>query len=225
MKTALCDALGIAIPIVQAPMGGGVVGPKLAAAVCNAGGLGTLPLWRANDEALRKQIRATRDLTDKPFAVNLNLEFPQEERLAACLQEGVKVISFFWRDPSALVVRVKAGGAIVMHTVSSALEAEAAVRGGVDIVVAQGWEAGGHVRGTVATMALVPAVVDAVAPRGRWPRCIRRARRKSAGAIARGCRSGQISPRLRLLPYLAALPGVPGGFRRSNASPSRRKCG
>jgi NAD(P)H-dependent flavin oxidoreductase YrpB (nitropropane dioxygenase family) len=164
MKTALCDALGIAIPIVQAPMGGGVVGPKLAAAVCNAGGLGTLPLWRANDEALRKQIRATRDLTDKPFAVNLNLEFPQEERLAACLQEGVKVISFFWREPSALVARAKAGGAIVMHTVSTALEAEAALRGGVDIVVAQGWEAGGHVRGTVATMALVPAVVDAVAP-------------------------------------------------------------
>ena len=164
MKTALCYALGIAIPIVQAPMGGGVVGPKLAAAVCNAGGLGTLPLWRANDEALRKQIRATRDLTDKPFAVNLNLEFPQEERLAACLQEGVKVISFFWRDPGALVARAKAAGAIVMHTVSTALEAAAAVRGGVDIVVAQGWEAGGHVRGTVATMALVPAVVDAVAP-------------------------------------------------------------
>ena len=164
MKTALCDVLGIAVPIVQAPMGGGVVGPQLAAAVSNAGGLGTLPLWRANDETLRSQIRATRSLTDKPFAVNLNLEFPQEERLAACLDERVPIISFFWRDPSALISQAKAGGAVVMHTVSTAREAEAAVRCGVDVVVAQGWEAGGHVRGTVATMALVPAVVDAVAP-------------------------------------------------------------
>lgn len=140
------------------------VGPKLTSAVCNAGGLGTIPLWRADIETLRSQIRVVKSLTDKPFAVNLNLHFPQEERLEACLQEQVPVISFFWGDPGTLVSRAKAGGAIVMHTVGSAEEARAAVRYGVDIVVAQGWEAGGHVWGTVATMALVPAVVDAVAP-------------------------------------------------------------
>ena len=159
--TALCERLGIEIPIVQAPMGG-AVGPALAAAVSNAGGLGTLALWGADIEALRRQVRETRALTSKPFAVNLNLEFPQEERLDACLQEGVPVISFFWREPSALVARAKAGGAIVLHTVSTAREARAAVECGVDVVVAQGWEAGGHVRGTVATMPLIPAVVDAV---------------------------------------------------------------
>jgi nitronate monooxygenase len=92
------------------------------------------------------------------------LEFPQEERLDACLQEGVPIISLFWREPSALVARAKAGGAIVLHTVSTAKEARQAVECGVDIVVAQGWEAGGHVRGTVATMPLIPAVVDAVGP-------------------------------------------------------------
>lgn len=105
-----------------------------------------------------------RALTQRPFGVNLNLDFPQEERLAWCLEEGVRVISFFWRDPSSLVRRTKAAGAIVLHTVSSAADAKHAVDCGVDIVVAQGWEAGGHVRGTVATMPLVPAVVDAVSP-------------------------------------------------------------
>ena len=163
MRTAICDLLGIKIPIVLAPMGI-AVGPKLTAAVCNAGGLGTIPLWRADIETLRSQIRVVKSLTDKPFAVNLNLDFPQEERLEACLEERVPVISFFWGDPKGLVSRAKAGGAIVMQTVGSAEEAQAAVRYGVDIVVAQGWEAGGHVWGTVATMALVPAVVDAVSP-------------------------------------------------------------
>ena len=160
---AFCERLGIKIPIVQAPMGG-AVGPALAAAVSNAGGLGTLALWGADMDALRGQVRETRALTSKPFAVNLNLEFPQEERLDACLQEGVPIISFFWREPSALVARAKAGGATVLHTVSTAKEALQAVECGVDVVVAQGWEAGGHVRGMVATMPLIPAVVDAVGP-------------------------------------------------------------
>lgn len=163
MRTALCDTLGIDIPIIQAPLGP-LAGPRLAAAVCNAGGLGTLHLWRADIETLRGQIRETKSLTSKPFSVNLNLEFPQQERLEACLQERVPVISLFWGDPSELAPRAKAGGAIVMHSVGSTSEARTAVRCGVDVIVAQGWEAGGHVRGTVASMALVPAVVDAVAP-------------------------------------------------------------
>jgi NAD(P)H-dependent flavin oxidoreductase YrpB (nitropropane dioxygenase family) len=163
MITAGCERLGIEVPIVQAPMGG-AVGPALAAAVSNAGGLGTLALWAADIPTLRQQVRETRALTAKPFAVNLVLEFPQEERLAACLHEGVPVISFFWREPSALVACAKSGGAIVLHTVSTATEARHAVECGVDVVIAQGWEAGGHVRGRVATMPLIPAVVDAVGP-------------------------------------------------------------
>jgi NAD(P)H-dependent flavin oxidoreductase YrpB (nitropropane dioxygenase family) len=163
MKTVLCERLGIELPIIQAPMGG-AVGPALASAVSNAGGLGMLSPWRADIHTVRRQIREARALTSRPFGVNLNVEFPQEERLAACLDEGVRVISFFWRDPSSLVPRAKAGGAIVLHTVGSADDARRALDCGVDIVVAQGWEAGGHVRGTVATMPLVPAVVDAVSP-------------------------------------------------------------
>lgn len=163
MQTVLCSLLQIEVPIIQAAMGG-AAGPALAAAVSNAGGLGMLVPWRADLATLRRQIRETRALTSKPFGVNLNLEFPQEERLEAALDEGVRVISFFWRDPAALVPRAKAAGATVLHTVGTAAAARRAVDCGVDIVVAQGWEAGGHVRGMVATMPLVPAVVDAVSP-------------------------------------------------------------
>ena len=161
MKTTLCTRVGIEVPIIQAPMGG-AVGPALASAVSNAGGLGMLALWRDDAETMRKQIRETRALTSKPFGVNLNLEFPQDERLDVCLAEKVPVISFFWREPGALVRRAKDAGAIVLHTVASANMARRAVESGVDVVVAQGWEAGGHVRGTVATLPLIPAVVDVV---------------------------------------------------------------
>jgi nitronate monooxygenase len=163
MQTAFCKRVGIELPIIQAPMGG-AVGPALAAAVSSAGGLGMLALWRADLDTVRRQIRETRALTSKPFGVNLNLEFPQEERLEVCLEERVPVISFFWRDPSALVPRAKTTGATVLHTVASASDARRAVDAGVDIIVAQGWEAGGHVRGTVASLPLIPAVVDAVSP-------------------------------------------------------------
>jgi NAD(P)H-dependent flavin oxidoreductase YrpB (nitropropane dioxygenase family) len=164
MKTALCRRLGIELPIIQAPMGG-AAGPALAAAVSNAGGLGMLALFRADIDTVRRQVRQTRALTDRPFGVNLILAFPQEERLAACLDEGVTILSSFWGDPGAFAARARAGGATtVLHTVSSAEEARRAAGCGVDVVVAQGWEAGGHVQGSVATMPLVPAVVDAVGP-------------------------------------------------------------
>jgi len=153
--------LGIDIPIVQAPMGG-AVGPRMAAAVSNAGGLGTLPLWLGSIDRLRQQVRETKSLTTQPFAVNLNMEHPQEERLDACLEEGVPIISFFWKEPSELISRAKRSGAVVMQTVGNAEDARIAADKGADIIVAQGWESGGHVCGTVASMPLIPSVVDAV---------------------------------------------------------------
>lgn len=164
MQTAVCRALGIETPIVQAPMGGASC-PALAAAVSNAGGLGMLALSWHPPEAVRGEIRQTRALTDRPFGVNLILAFPQEERLRICLEEGVPVVSFFWGDPAPFVEAVHSAGAKVASTVASAAEACAVSEAGVDIVVAQGWEAGGHVRGQVATLPLVRAVVEAVGPR------------------------------------------------------------
>jgi NAD(P)H-dependent flavin oxidoreductase YrpB (nitropropane dioxygenase family) len=159
MKTPLCESLGIDLPIIQAPMGGASC-PALAAAVSNAGGLGMLALSWGPAEGVRAAVRATRALTERPFGVNLVLEWPQDERLAVCLDEGVRIVSLFWGDPAPLARRAHAAGATVLHTVASAAEARAALAGGADVLVAQGWEAGGHVRGEVATLPLTAAVLD-----------------------------------------------------------------
>ena len=163
MKTDLCDLLGIDLPIIQAPMGSASC-PALASAVSNAGGLGMLALSWTKPDAVRRDIRETRDLTQRPFGINLVLDWPQEERLAICLEERVPVISFFFGNALPFVEQIHSAGALVAVTVGSATEARAAAAGGVDFVVAQGWEAGGHVAGQVATLPLVRAVVTAVAP-------------------------------------------------------------
>jgi nitronate monooxygenase len=159
MSTAVCELLGIEQPIVQAPM---AAVPGLAAAVSNAGALGMVTLtWSEDAGAV---VRETAALTPRPFGGNLVLADDQHRRLGAALEAGLRIVSFMWGDPSGYVEPVHAAGGIVMHTVGSAAEARRSVAAGVDVVVAQGWEAGGHVWGTVATLPLVPAVVDAVAP-------------------------------------------------------------
>ena len=161
MSTPLCELLGIEHPIILAPMGG-AVGTELAAAVSNAGGLGLLPLTWSDDPA--SDVEETRRLTSRPFGANLVLEWDQKHRVDALLDAGVGIVSLFWGDPAPYVDRIHEAGAIVLHTVGSADEAKRAVQAGVDVIVAQGFEAGGHVWGRVGTIALVPAVVDAVAP-------------------------------------------------------------
>jgi NAD(P)H-dependent flavin oxidoreductase YrpB (nitropropane dioxygenase family) len=161
--TPFCRRLGLTAPVVQAPVGSAAT-PELASAVSNAGGLGMLALSWTPPGSVREQIRATRALTDRPFGVNVVLEWDQHERVRACLEESVAVVSTFWGDPGPHVDAIHAGGALHAHTVGCAEEARRAVDAGVDVIVAQGWEAGGRVWGEVATLALVPAVVDAVAP-------------------------------------------------------------
>jgi NAD(P)H-dependent flavin oxidoreductase YrpB (nitropropane dioxygenase family) len=151
--------LGIDRPIVQAPM---AAVPRLAAAVSNAGALGMLTLtWSADAASV---VRETAALTACPFGGNLVLAEDQHHRLDQALEAGLRIVSFMWGDSSGYVERVHDAGGVVMHTVGSAEEARRVVASGVDVVVAQGWEAGGHVWGAVATLPLVPAVVDAVAP-------------------------------------------------------------
>ncbi len=162
LTTSLCRKLGITKPILQAPI---AASTKLAVAVSQAGGLGILPItWRPTD-SLKKALPRMQAATKRPFGVNLVLslmEAEQHANLDVALEAGVPVISTFWGDPAPLVQRIHGAGALVMHTVGSADEARRVVDAGVDIVVAQGVEAGGHVWGKVATMVLTPAVVDAV---------------------------------------------------------------
>jgi len=163
VRTALCELVGIEAPIVLAPMGGAVT-PRLAAAVSEAGGLGMLPLTWTPPDDIAAVAGETRGRTDRPFGVNLGLAWDRHERLTSALAAGVRVVSFFWGDAHSLVDEAHEAGAIVFVTVGTADEGRAAVAAGADVVVAQGWEAGGHVWGTVSTLALVPRVVDAVAP-------------------------------------------------------------
>ena len=159
MRTPVCALLGIEQPIVQAPM---AAVPRLAAAVSNAGALGMVTLtWSEDAGAV---IRETAALTTRPFGGNLVLTEDHHRRLDAALEAGLRIVSFFWGDPSGYVQQVHDAGGVVLHTVGTAEEARRAVASGADVIVAQGWEAGGHVWGTVATLPLVPAVVDAVDP-------------------------------------------------------------
>ena len=163
IRTLLCDLLGIELPIIQAPIGSATC-PELVAAVSNSGGLGMLSLtWRSPSE-IRALLHKTRSLTNQPFGINLVLDADVHDKLNICLDEGVKIISLFWGEPSSYIKRSHNAGAIVLHSVGSVSEAREAVAVGADVIVAQGREAGGHVRGAVGALALVPAVVDAVAP-------------------------------------------------------------
>ena len=136
--------------------------PQLAAAVSNASALGMVTLtWFVDAGAV---VRETAALTARPFGGNFVLTSDHHRDLDQALEAGLKIVSFMWGDPSSYIKAVHDAGGIVLHTVGSAEEARQAVASGADVIVAQGWEAGGHVWGTVATLPLVPAVVDAVAP-------------------------------------------------------------
>jgi NAD(P)H-dependent flavin oxidoreductase YrpB (nitropropane dioxygenase family) len=163
LRTPLTAMLGIRVPVIQAPIGSFSC-PALAAAVSEAGGLGTLALSWDSPAGCRKKIAETQAATQAPFGINLVLEWDQSDRLNACLEAGAKVISFFWGDASRYLSRVREAGAKTMMIVGSSDEAKKAADSGADIIVCQGYEAGGHVRGVAGSIALIPAVVDRVAP-------------------------------------------------------------
>lgn len=164
LQTAFTRLLGLQHPIMQAPMGGGISSPELAAAVSNAGGLGMLAVGGLPPDEIRAQIRRVRQLTDKPFGVNLLLPMYLPGQTEVCIEERVAVLSLFWGDPAPHVKAAHAGGLTVMLQVGSADEARAARDAGVDVIVAQGVEAGGHVRGTTGALVLVPLLVETVRP-------------------------------------------------------------
>jgi NAD(P)H-dependent flavin oxidoreductase YrpB (nitropropane dioxygenase family) len=164
LRTRLTEALGIEVPIITAPMGLVITGPQLAAAVSNVGGLGVMNFGASPPALLRERVRCLRGLTDRPFGVGFIVPMTEDEQVAVCIEERVPVLWFFWGDPSPWIERAHAAGLRVFQQVGSVAAARDAARAGVDVVVAQGYEAGGHVAGQVTTMVLVPRVVDAIAP-------------------------------------------------------------
>ncbi|GAB2293735.1 hypothetical protein Dimus_027947 [Dionaea muscipula] len=159
--------LGLDYGIVQAPLGPDISGPELVAAVADAGGLGLLraPDWEC-PEYLRGLIKRTRSLTHKPFGVGVVLAFPHDENLTAILDEKVAFLQLSWGEvPQELVNRAHDAGVKVIPQVGSVEEAKKAMAVGVDAIIVQGHEAGGHVIGQDALTSLVPRVVDLVGDR------------------------------------------------------------
>jgi enoyl-[acyl-carrier protein] reductase II len=162
LRTRLCDLVGIDVPIILAPMGS-ATSAEFAAAVSNEGGLGGIgSLFRAT-AAIRRDIEVVKTLTNKPFAVNHVPQSLDAEAFRSTLEARPAVISFALGDPGDLVRQAHAAGARVMLQVTTVAQAVEAAERGVDIIIAQGGEAGGYC-GEVSTMALVPQVVDAVSP-------------------------------------------------------------
>lgn len=216
LRTPLCDTLGIQYPIIQAGMGiyrGVVTSPELVAAVSNAGGMGCLGATGLEPHELRDMIRRVRELTDKPFGVNLIVpaklststgtrediredirkNYPRhwaavqdlfakfdippskidktysltneltDAQVEVVFEEKVPLFVVALGDPARFMARARQAGTLVAGLVGNLANARRQIAAGVDFVIAQGSEAGGHI-GTIATLPLVPQVVDAVRP-------------------------------------------------------------
>lgn len=164
LQTPLCRQLGIEYPLFSVGMGGGMAGPELVAAVSNAGACGVLGMGGLPAPYIRQQIHHLRTLTNQPFGVNILLPLLQEGQIETCLDEQVPFLVFFWGDPTPYVTEAHRRGTKVFLQVGSVEEAQAAVGVGVDVIIAQGLEAGGHVKSTTALSTILPAVVEAVQP-------------------------------------------------------------
>lgn len=160
-KSDICEALGIKYPIIQGAMAW-IADSTLASAVSNAGGLGIIAAGGNTPENVRAEIRRAKELTDKPFAVNIMLLNNNADEVAKIVcEEGVKVVTTGAGSPGKYMDMWKSHGIKVIPVVASVALAKRMERSGADMVIAEGCEAGGHI-GELTTMALVPQIVDAV---------------------------------------------------------------
>lgn len=163
IKNRLTDMLGIAYPIVQAPMGW-IARSALASAVSNAGGMGVIETSSGELDAIREEIKKMRDLTDKPFGVNVALAFVRDPAIVQfIIDQGVKFVTTSAGDPQKIVGPLKDAGLTVFHVVPSLKAALRALDAGVDGLVVEGAEGGGFKNPRdVATMVLLPLVCEKV---------------------------------------------------------------
>jgi len=166
LQNSLCDLLGIKYPIIQTGMGW-VAGPKLVSATANAGALGILASATMDLDQLKSSIAEVKSRTTKPFGVNLRADSADvKDRISLMIDEGIKVASFAQAPKPELISRLKDAGVVVIPSIGAKRHAEKVLEWGVDAVLVQGGEGGGHT-GAVPTTVLLPQVVDAVA--GRVP--------------------------------------------------------
>lgn len=157
----ICELLGIEYPIIQGAMAW-IADASLASAVSNAGGLGIVACGNADADWVRSEIRRTKELTEKPFGVNVMLLNPHTDAIMDVIcEEGVSVVTTGAGNPGKYIPKLKEHGIKVIPVVASVALAIRVERVGADAVIAEGQEGGGHI-GEATTMALVPQVVDAV---------------------------------------------------------------
>ena len=160
--TPLCDLLGCRLPLILAGMGG-VARSELVAAVTEAGGFGFLGMVREPVALIRAEVEQLRQRTSRPFGVNLiPAATPApllREQLALCIALRVPVVGLFWEVDAAVVAQLRAAGILVVYQVGSALEALQAQEAGAQVLIAQGVEAGGHVRGRTPLAELLEQVL------------------------------------------------------------------
>jgi NAD(P)H-dependent flavin oxidoreductase YrpB (nitropropane dioxygenase family) len=166
IRTPICDLLKIEHPVALGGMGSATT-PDLVSAVSNAGGLGALGCYLLKPEQIGECTASIRRQTNKPFGLNFLLFATRDESIAAALELRPPVMQFAWAKPEqdlrSYFDRSHKAGALVTYMVGTVPEAKRAVEAGADIIIAQGTEGGGHV-GWMASMPLLPMVVDAVAP-------------------------------------------------------------
>ena len=161
MKSKICDLLDIEFPIIQGGMAW-VAEHNLAAAVSNAGGLGIIAAGNAPISVVREEIRKAKELTDKAFGVNIMLISPNAADVAQLVvEEGVKVVTTGAGSPEKFIPMWKDAGIKIVPVIASVAFAKRMERKGADAIIAEGYEAGGHI-GELTTMTLIPQVVDAV---------------------------------------------------------------
>lgn len=161
IKSRVCEILGIKYPIFQGGMAW-VADAELAAAVSNAGGLGLISAINAGTEAVRNEIRKCKTLTNKPFGINIMLQAPNAAEIAEMIvEEGVKIVTTGAGSPAKYLPMWKENGIKVVPVIACVAHAIKMQAAGVDAIVAEGAESGGHV-GELHTMPLIPQIVDAV---------------------------------------------------------------
>lgn len=161
INSKLCDILKIKYPVIQGGMAW-IADGKLAAAVSEAGGLGIISAMNSGSEYLSEQIKIARELTDKPFGVNIMLMSPVADEISdLVIKEGVKVVTTGAGSPAKYMQKWTEAGIAVIPVVASVAMAKIVERAGASAVIAEGQESGGHI-GELTTMSLVPQVCDAV---------------------------------------------------------------
>src|SRR5688572_12004342 len=165
IETRFTHDYGVEHPVALAPMAFVGTPPNLAIAVCKAGGLGSLAVGPLPPEAVSGLIKAVKSATDAPFNVNFITFIANEAQIQVCAEERVPVVSFHWgHPPQAFLDRLHDAGIKVWEQVGSVDAAREAVDSGIDLIIAQGSEAGGHNYGSLTTFVLVPSIIEAVAP-------------------------------------------------------------